>query len=405
MQGMRSVAVCFALVAMMGGQVAVAQGASAAVPAVAPVTRSTAPVPLVPAPPPSPTVEADGSVEFYLTMPHAEKVELLLEGDADPLPMTKTGAGEWSIHVPKLAPEYYSYSFLVDGVSVVDPHNVTIKTSAFRNQNVLLVPGHPAEPWELTEVPHGVLHHYFYTSTIVHRTSEYYVYTPPGFDPKSAQKYPVLYLLHGYSDESWAWTSMGKANEILDNLIAAGKAKPMIVVMPLGYGTMEMITRGWIAWRDPALVQENFTKFSEALYQEVMPRVKREFPLSERREDHAIAGLSMGGAESLLVGLNHVDDFAYVAGFSAGGLGTTEFPVQFPAVTAETGPKLQARLKLLWISCGTEDGLFEPNQKLIGWLRERGMQPDAVQTPGRHVWMVWRDNLSQFVPLLFQPGH
>ncbi len=145
--------------------------------------------------------------------------------------------------VPKLAPEYYSYSYDVDGTNITDPHNTLVKTSFFNKQSVFLVPGQPPMPWEAADVPHGEVHHHFYRSKIVDYNSEYYVYTPPGFDAKSGKKYPVLYLLHGYSDDASAWTWMGKANVILDNLIAQGKAKPMIVVMPLGYGTMDMITK------------------------------------------------------------------------------------------------------------------------------------------------------------------
>jgi enterochelin esterase family protein len=301
-----------------------------------------------------------------------------------------------------MAPQYYSYSFTVDGTKVIDPHNTFIKTSFFDNDNVFLVPGHPPMPWEDADVPHGVVHHHYYRSDVVGINSEYFVYTPPGFDPHSTKKYPVLYLLHGYSDEPTAWTFMGRANIILDNLIAAGKAKPMIVVMPWGYGDMAVIKEGWAAWRDPAVVMSNFTKFGTALYTEVMPRVKAQYPLSEKREDHAIAGLSMGGAETLLVGLNHTDDFAWIGAFSAGGIGSDHFEPHFPAITPQTGAKVQSKLKLLWISCGTEDGLYEPNQKFIAWLKSNGMEPMAVSTPGMHAWMVWRDNLSKFAPMLFQ---
>ena len=362
--------------------------------------RSTSPVPLVPAPAPSPTIHLDGSVTFDLLMPHAEKVEVQVEGFAKPFSMTAATPGHWTYTLAPLPPEYYSYSFLVDGINVVDPHNVTVKPSAFRVQNVFLIPAH--QPWEVADVPHGIVHHHEYNSDIVKRSSSYYVYTPPGFDPASKKKYPVLYLLHGYSDEDWAWTQMAKANVILDNLIAAGKAKPMIVVMPLGYGDMDMIKRGWIAWQDRALVARNFQLFGQALYKEVMPRVNAEYPLSSDRQDHAIAGLSMGGAETLLVGLNHTDDFAWIGGFSAGGIGSTGFAQLFPAITSQTSPSINSSLRLLWISCGTEDGLIEPNRALIGWLKEQGIQPMAVETPGMHVWMVWRDNLSNFVPLLFQ---
>jgi len=380
-------------------------GASAQQPAPAAPQRPASQFALVPAPPPSPTVHPDGSVTFDLLMTHAEVVEIQVEGFAKPFAMVKDAAnpGHWTFSLPVMAPEYYSYSFLVDGVNVVDPHNIVTKPSAFRVQSVFFIPGHPAEPWEVQDVPHGVLHHHEYNSAIVKRDSSYYVYTPPGFDPAAKTTYPVLYLLHGYSDEDWAWTQMAKANVILDNLIAQGKAKPMIVVMPLGYGDMDMIRHGWAAWSDQALVQRNFKLFEEALYKEVMPRITAEYPISAGREDHAIAGLSMGGAETLLVGLNHTQDFAWIGAFSAGGIGANNFPKIFPAITPETGPAINSSLRLLWISVGTEDGLREPNRKLIAWLKEDGVQPKAVETPGMHVWMVWRDNLAHFAPLLFQP--
>jgi enterochelin esterase family protein len=379
--------------------VAFAQATAAQKPA-----DSTAPVPLVAAAPVQPEVQPDGSTGFHLQMPNAQKVELHLEGHRDPIPMTKAADGSWSVTVPAIAPQYYSYSFNVDGTEVLDPHNTTIKTSFFSNQNVFLVPGHPAMPWEQADVPHGVVHHHYYHSNTVvglaENVSQYYVYTPPGFDPH--KKYPVLYLLHGYSDDPSAWTFMGKANVILDNLIAAGKAKPMIVVMPWGYGDMHVITNGWASWRDPSLVKSNLSNFGAALYKEVMPAMKQQYPISDKREDHAIAGLSMGGAETLLVGLNHTDDFAWIGSFSAGGIGGDNFEPLFPAITSQSGAQIQSKLKLLWIACGTEDGLNQPNQAFIAWLQSKGMQPTAIHTPGMHAWMVWRDNLSNFAPLLFQ---
>jgi enterochelin esterase family protein len=351
-------------------------------------------------------VAPDGTATFHLQMPDARKVVLDLEGKHDPIPMARDDSGDWSVAVPDLAPEFYSYSFEVDGTRVLDPHNTTIKTSFFSNDNVFLVPGHPAMPWEEANVPHGVVDHHYYHSDIVvglgKGESQYFVYTPPGYDPRSNTKYPVLYLLHGYSDEPSAWTAMGKANIILDNLIAQGKAKPMIVVMPWGYGDMHMITDGWAAWRDPSLVMANFSKFGDAVFKEVMPRVNAEYPISGKREDHAIAGLSMGGAETLIVGLNHTDYFGSIGSFSAGGIGGDHFEPLFPAITPQTGPRIQSSLKLFWVACGTEDGLNEPNQNFIAWLRRNGLQPTAVHTPGAHVWMVWRDNLSKFAPLLFQ---
>jgi len=366
--------------------------------------QSAAPVPLEPAPPTSPQLQPDGTAIFRLAMPNAAKVELHLEGVKDSFPMTKGSDGAWSATVSRLAPQYYSYTYKVDGTDVLDPHNVTLKTSFFSTQNIFLVPGQPPRSWEPANVPHGVVHHHYYRSNIVGINSEYYVYTPPNFDSGSTQKYPVLYLLHGYSDDPSAWTGMGKANVILDQLIAQGKAKPMIVVMPLGYGTMDVIARGWSTWNDPELIRRNYTRFSDALFQEVMPRVKRQYPLSDKRADHAVAGLSMGGAESLLVGVNHIDDFAYVGGFSSAPLGSEkgDFGSSFPGITAQSAPDLDAKLKVLWIACGTEDGLIGANQKFIAWLKQEGLRPTAIKTPGMHAWMVWRENLTNFLPLLFQ---
>jgi enterochelin esterase family protein len=373
--------------------------------ALAQVKQSAAPVPLVAARAADPVVNAD-SATFHLKMPNAASVSLNLEGKHEPIPLTKDTAGEWSVTVPGIAPEFYSYSFNVDGTHVLDPLNFTIKTSFFNNDNVFLMPGHPAMPWETADVPHGVIHHHYYHSAVVNGladdVSQYFVYTPPGFDPRSDKKYPVLYLLHGYSDEPGAWTMMGKANIILDNLIAAGKARPMIVVMPWGYGDMRVITNGWASWRDPALVQSNFSKFGDALLQEVVPMVSKQYPLSDKRDDHAIAGLSMGGAETLLVGLNHTDYFASIGSFSAGGIGGANFDPLFPAITSQSGAQIQSKLKVFWIACGTEDGLNQPNQNFIVWLQSKGMAPTAIHTPGMHAWMVWRDNLSNFAPLLFQ---
>ncbi|MBV8672428.1 MAG: esterase family protein [Acidobacteriaceae bacterium] len=367
-----------------------------------PVQQSAAPTALVPAPQKSPQVDAEGNATFTLAMPNAAKVDLHLEGVKDPIPMTKGADGAWTVTVPKLAPEYYSYAYEVDGTSIIDPHNTTVKTSFFYTQSVFLVPGQPPMPWQTADVPHGEVHHHFYYSKIVGINSEYYVYTPPGFDAKRGTQYPVLYLLHGYSDDASAWTAMGKANVILDNLIAQGKAKPMIVVMPLGYGTMDMITKGWAVWRDPETTARNFRGYARVLYEEVMPQVKAEYPISDKREEHAIAGLSMGGAETLLVGLNHTDDFAYIGAFSAGGIDADNPVPLFPAITAQTGAQFQSKLKVFWVACGTEDRLYSANQKLIAWFKEQGMQPTAISTPGMHVWMVWRDNLSNFAPLLFK---
>ncbi len=345
--------------------------------------------------PHDPVVAADRSVTFTFPDVGAKTVELSLEGSAASQPLTKAADGSWTLTTAPLAPEDYGYAFIVDGVRMLDPYNVHIKPNLLSPSNVVHVAGDSPLPWEVADVPHGELHHHLYRSPLLAEQSDFYVYTPPHFDPH--KKYPVLYLLHGYSDDASGWTSVGNANVILDNLIAAGKAKPMIVVMPLGYGTMDIIRAHWNAWDDHALVKRNFDQFTQILLAEVQPQVEKLYPISSDRKDHAIAGLSMGGGESLLVGLNHLDDFAYVGAFSS-AVGVVDFEQSFPQASA----KMNDKLKLLWIACGTEDHLFAGNQRFVGWLKQRGVQVTDIQTPGMHTWMVWRDNLIHFTPLLFQ---
>jgi enterochelin esterase family protein len=226
---------------------------------------------------------------------------------------------------------------------------------------------------------------------------DFYVYTPPGYDPLAKRTYPVLYLLHGFSDDASGWTAVGRAHLILDHLIAQGKAQPMLMVMPLGYGAPEIVSRGFSAFRDVSLRQRNFDKFREALLREVIPQVERTYLVSKDRNSQAIAGLSMGGAESLLTGLNTLDRFAWVGAFSSGGLGE-DFDKSFPALDS----KANSQLRLLWIACGTSDHLIDVNRKFREWLKSKGVQHTDVETPGAHTWMVWRRNLADFTPLLFR---
>jgi len=355
-----------------------------------------APPPQAPAPIVSPAVHADGSVSFRLRAPNAVEVKLGLEG-AEPLPMKKDDRDEWSVTTAPLAPDYYGYEFIVDGVRMLDPSNHLLVPNLLTPGNAVHVPGPLSLPWELNDVPHGEVHHHFYKSAVAGDDRDYYVYTPAGYDLTAKKTYPVLYLLHGYSDDASGWTAVGHANVILDNLIAQGKAKPMIVVMPLGYGTMEMIRVSWGAWNHPDLRDTNFKKFREALLTEVMPRVESEYRITENPNARAIAGLSMGGSESLLTGLNNLDKFSWIGAFSSGGI-PDDFQKDFPALDA----KANQQLHLLWIACGTEDHLIKVNRDFREWLKSKGVKATEIETPGMHTWMVWRRNLAAFVPLLFQ---
>ena len=266
----------------------------------------------------SPEVLPDSRVTFRLRAPNAAEVFLDREG-AKRVPLQKDSQGTWSVTVGPLEPDFYGYSFVVDGVTMFDPANRRIKFNFIYTANVVHVPGPSTLPWETNNVPHGVVHHRFYRSTVVGDERDYYVYVPPGYTDKSRQVYPVLYLLHGYSDDASAWSAIGHAHVILDNLIAQGKAKPMLVVMPLGYGAPEIVQPG-AGLRDPNLRQRNYDKFRDALLGEVIPQVEKQYRVSKDRNARAIAGLSMGGAESLFVGLNAVDKFAWIGAFSSGGL-------------------------------------------------------------------------------------
>lgn len=348
----------------------------------------------------SPEVGADHRVTFRFRDPNAREVKVGLEGRAQPLAMQKDSEGVWSVTTDPLEPDYYGYSFNADGVSLADPMNSALKPNLLFTSSVVHVPGPSSLAWETNEVPHGVIHHHFYKSAIVGDQRDFYVYTPPGYDPKAKVSYPVLFLLHGYSDDASGWTAVGRANVILDNLIAEGKALPMLVVMPLGYGAPEIVQRTprfAAAFRDPNLRQRNYDRFRDALLEEVISAVERAYRVSSGRESRALAGLSMGGAESLLVGLTALDHFAWIGSFSAGGL-PEDFEKDFPKLDAQAN----SQLRLLWISCGTEDGLLGPNRKFHAWLDAKGVRQKYVETPGMHTWMVWRRNLANFAPLLFQ---
>lgn len=345
----------------------------------------------------SPDVHADKSVTFRFRDPNAKEVELARDGVVQPIPMQRDAQGVWSVTIGPLAPDFYGYSFIADGVHLVDPSNPMIKPNLLAIENMVHVPGPLSLPWEMNSVPHGAIHQYFYHSEVVGDDRDFYVYTPPGYDPQATQLYPVLYLLHGYSAGADAWAAVGRANVILDNLIAEGKARPMIVVMPLGYGAPEILSRNGPGFRDHSLVERNMDKFRDALFTEVMPRVEKDYRVLTDRNDRAIAGLSMGGAESLYVGLNALDRFAWVGSFSAGGLGE-DYEAEFPQLDSSANEQLH----LLWIACGTEDHLIGPNRKFRAWLTSKGIRHTDLETPGMHTWMVWRRNLANFAPLLFQ---
>lgn len=354
--------------------------------------------PARPAPRPaiiSPDVHPDKSVTFRFRDPNAKVVMLSLEG-SKAVAMEKDESGVWSVTTPPLEPDYYGYSFQADGVALLDPGNSLFKPNLLTVNSMVHVPGPSSLPWEINDVPHGEVQHHFYKSGIIGDQRDYFVYTPPGYDARAKVRYPVLYLFHGMSDDASAWVACGQANVILDNLIAQGKAKPMIVVMTLGYGTPEIVSRNRQAG-NRTLSGKNYELFRDSLFNEVIPQVEKEYRVRPDRVSRAITGLSMGGGESEFIGLNALDKFAWIGAFSAGG-GSRDYDTAFPKLDE----KANSQIKLLWIACGTEDGLLAGNRKFREWLKGKGIQVTEIETPGVHSWMVWRRNLAAFTPLLFR---
>lgn len=353
--------------------------------------------------PPTPQVQPDRRVTFYFPDLGAHTVELSLDGYGRPLPLQQGSNGVWSVTAGPLEPAIYNYNFVVDGVSVLDPSNARTNPNLRWPSNYFEVPGAQPEPWDVQDVPHGVVHHLLYTSKVAGDRRDFYVYTPPGYDPRGNTLYPVLYLLHGYSDDASGWTTVGRANVILDNLIAEHKAQPMIVVMPLGYGVMQFVT-GRGADYGSGLRQQSIELFTQTLLEEIIPQVQSQYRVSNNRKDRAIAGLSMGGAESLWAGLHNINEFAWIGAFSAGGM-DKDFDQGFPSLTAKSA----SPLRLLWIACGKDDRyvtstpLITLARERVTWLRSKNIPVTFVETPGMHEWPVWRNNLIQFASLLFQP--
>jgi enterochelin esterase family protein len=347
-------------------------------------------------------VHANRSITFRYSAPAAKEVNLYFEALARPLPLQKDSQGIWWFKTEPVAPDIYAYSFVVDGQRVLDPTNPEIKYNLFATENLVYVPGAKSLPWEINDVPHGVLHRHHYRSAIIGEERDVWVYTPPGYDAASAQKLPVLYLLHGFSDAEDAWVTMGRAHVILDNLIAQGAAKPMLIVMPRGYGNREVVAGGWALLRTPdwqKTWQASNAKFGESLFNEIIPLVERNYNVGAEGSARAIAGLSMGGTQSLLIGLGSPERFAWIASFSAGGM-PDDYEQRFSGIN----DRLRDRLKLLWIGCGSDDGLISNNRKFSAWLKFQGVVHTWEETPGRHNFLVWRRYLAHVMPLLFQDG-
>jgi enterochelin esterase-like enzyme len=357
-----------------------------------------------PAPPParpatappviSPELLSDRRVTFRIRAPKADEVTVSGEWGGQPQTLTKDEQGVWSATIGPLAPEIYGYSFTVDGLRIADPGNPALKPMRSPTTSILEVPGQPPLLHEFQDVPHGTVRHHWYASRSLGVRRSLHVYTPPGYDKETQIQYPVLYLFHGSGDNDATWAVLGRAHLILDNLLAQGKVKPMVVVMTDGHAALPQVTGGVT----PNMISRNVEDFGRDLLEDVVPFVESSYRVKKERTQRAIAGLSMGGGQSLTVGLNHLDLFAWVGGFSS----FLRNPETTIAKVLTDSKGTNEKLKLLWIACGKDDRLIEQAQEMSALLKQKGIRHEFLATEGNHSWPVWRRYLADFAPLLFR---
>ncbi len=355
-------------------------------------------------PPPviSPEVQADHKIVFRILAPKAEAVALqagdILNQPKGGPQFVKGANGVWEATLGPVDPGAYRYRFTVDGVAVVDPRNAAISESNTNVWSLVYVPG--AEFMDPGKVPHGAVAAVHYYSTALGRYRRMHVYTPPGYELGKG-KFPVFYLLHGAGDCDEAWTSVGRAGFILDNLIAAGKARPMVVVMPAGHTSAGFGASG-------------MDEFGKDFVEDVMPYVEKNYRVRRGRGDRAIAGLSMGGMQTLNVAMAHLDKFAYVGVYSSGvfslgprrpGAAPAAAPPpdwEKPRLAMLDNAALKKGLKLLWFATGKDDFLLNTTKATIEMLKKHGFAPEYEESSGGHTWVNWRNYLNEFAPRLFR---
>lgn len=361
----------------------------------------------------SPELSAERKITFRILAPKAESVRLSggdIPGNARGAEMKKDEEGVWEVVLGPIDPGAYRYTFNVDGVTVVDQRNPSISESNNSVSSLVYVPG--SEFSDTADVPHGAVAAVTYHSKSLGKFRRLHVYTPPGYGAGS-DRYPVFYLLHGAGDCDESWTSIGRAGLILDNLIAAGKARPMVVVMPAGH------TRAFGGGRRGAPPAERaperppVDEFGQDFVGDIMPFVEKTYRVSNERKDRAIAGLSMGGGQTLNIAIPHLDQFAYFGVYSSGVFGIAGGGGRGGG--GGTGPsweerhkefldnaELKAGLKLVWFATGKDDFLIGTSRATVEMLKKHNFDVVYNETPGGHTWINWRIYLSEFAPLLFQ---
>jgi enterochelin esterase-like enzyme len=341
----------------------------------------------------SPEIQPDRRLTFTLSAPNAKQVSLLFgEWEVKPQPMTRDDKGVWSITIGPVEPEIYQYLFNVDGVRTLDMANPNVKAGTSIYGNTVDVPGTPPRYDQVQAVPHGAIEVLQYSSTPLKRPRSVYVYLPPSYDADRTRRFPVLYLRHGGGDSEASWSADGRAGVILDNLLAKGKAVPMLIVMPNG-----MTDGSWAGGSSP----EAMDALGKEMFEDVIPLIEKTYRVAPGRENRGITGLSMGGGQAFTIGLKNLDKFAWVGEFSAGILSGVETDVDALAPGVLKDASMNQKLRLFWIGCGTEDVRYNGHLDLVDQLKSRGIHIEFHSTPGGHEWKVWRHQLAEMLPMLF----
>jgi len=353
----------------------------------------------------SPQVNPDKTVTFRFNAPNALDVRLSVQSEKAPVQMVKDARGSWSATIGPVKPDIYPYNFIVDGVQVMDPGNMYYFPNERFKGSLLDVHGDSSLIHSMRDVPHGTITYELYPSA-EGTTGTVLVYTPPEYDKNPKQKYPVFYLISGTTDTEETWFKVGKANLILDNLIAEGKAKPMIIVMP--YGNIEARIaeqKGGLKPADPAgreseeAIARSKT-FERDLVDNLIPYIEKNYRVIANSENRAIGGFSRGGGQTLRTGFGNMDKFAWICCYSA-YLTNTELERNFKEVVEN--PKLtNQKLKLLWVSVGNEDFLYKQTTEFIDYLKTKNINHKTLISTGGHTWMNTKLYLASTAPLLFK---
>ena len=369
----------------------------------------------------SPEISADRRITFRILAPQAQQVRMTasdIPNMGEAATLKKGEGGVWTTTVGPVEPGAYRYNFKGDGVATIDPRSPATSESNANVWSVVYVPG--SDFMDTKNVPHGAVSSLSYYSTALNAWRRMHVYTPPGYETGN-EKYPILYLLHGAGDSDDSWTSVGRANFILDNLIAARKARPMVVVMTAGHTTNAQGGRGGGGFLSAT------DDFAKDFVTDVMPLVQKRYRVMTDRAHTAIAGLSMGGSQSLNIAIPNLQRFAYIGVYSSGLIGEAGGgggrggrgvapPAAAAPVPAPSNPdswenrnlatldnaSLKKGLKLVWFSTGKDDGLIGTTRATVDMLKKHGFNVVYEESPGGHTWINWRNYLNAFAPQLFQ---